>query len=332
MTILQILWFFLIFVLIAGYFVLDGFDLGAGVLYPVLAKNETERAYIRRSIGPVWDGNEVWLLTAGGALFAAFPAAYATTFSGFYLAVMLVLFGLIVRAVSLEFRAHDASWSRVWDVCFIVGSFLPALLLGVAVGNAFAGIPMAANGDYSGVPLLGLITPYTLLVGLLGFAMCLTAGCLWIALKTPEGSDLRARARKLEGILQIVTLVLFAVCGVMTLGVIRPAIEPAMWPVACVFALLFAIALIVSIYLGRAPYRASGDVDVPDARRCRSCRRGRLDHRGDGSVLGDFPCLDDGHRVYRRAARVGVPRHRLPHVPWPLERGRRGVAWRGNTT
>ena len=127
MTTLQILWFFLIFVLIAGYFVLDGFDLGAGVLYPVLAKDETERAYIRRSIGPVWDGNEVWLLTAGGALFAAFPAAYATTFSGFYLAVMLVLFGLIVRAVSLEFRAHDASWSRVWDVCFIVGSFLPGL-------------------------------------------------------------------------------------------------------------------------------------------------------------------------------------------------------------
>ncbi|WP_417295178.1 cytochrome d ubiquinol oxidase subunit II [Ellagibacter isourolithinifaciens] len=252
MTILQILWFFLIFVLIAGYFVLDGFDLGAGVLYPILAKDETERAYIRRSIGPVWDGNEVWLLTAGGALFAAFPAAYATTFSGFYLAVMLVLFGLIVRAVSLEFRAHDASWSRVWDVCFIVGSFLPALLLGVAVGNAFAGIPMAANGDYSGVPLLGLITPYTLLVGLLGFAMCLTAGCLWIALKTPEGSDLRARARKLGGILQIVTLVLFAVCGVMTLGVIRPAIEPAMWPAACVFAVLFVAALIVSIYLGRA--------------------------------------------------------------------------------
>ena len=123
---------------------------------------------------------------------------------------MLVLFGLIVRAVSLEFRAHDASWSRVWDVCFVVGSFLPALLLGVAVGNAFAGIPMAANGDYSGVPLLGLITPYTLLVGLLGFSMCLSAGCMWIALKTPEGSDLRARARKLGGILQIVTLVLFA--------------------------------------------------------------------------------------------------------------------------
>ncbi len=110
MTVLTVLWFFLIFVLIAGYFVLDGFDLGAGVLYPFIAKTEEDQAIVRRSIGPVWDGNEVWLLTAGGALFAAFPDAYATTFSGFYLAVMLVLFGLIVRAVSFEFweigRAH----------------------------------------------------------------------------------------------------------------------------------------------------------------------------------------------------------------------------------
>ena len=166
-TFFQGLWFLLIFVLIAGYFVLDGFDLGAGVLYPFVAKNDKEKAVVRTSIGPVWDGNEVWLLTAGGALFAAFPAAYATTFSGFYLAVMLVLFGLIVRAGSLEFRAHDPKWAKVWDVCFVVGSLLPALLLGVAVGNIYAGIPMDMNGDYVGVPLLGLITPFTLLCGLL---------------------------------------------------------------------------------------------------------------------------------------------------------------------
>ena len=252
MTALGILWFALIAVLIAGYFILDGFDLGAGILSPFIAKDENEKAVVRRAIGPTWDGNEVWLLTAGGALFAAFAPAYATTFSGFYLAIMLVLFGLIVRAVSLEYRAHDPKWGKVWDTLFFIGSLLPALLFGVAIGNVYAGIPLDANGDYAGIPLLGLITPYTLLVGLFGFAMCLTAGCLWIALKTPEGSDLRARARKLGGILQIVTLVLFAVCGAMTLGVIRPAIEPAMWPVACVFAVLFAIALIVSIYLGRA--------------------------------------------------------------------------------
>ena len=151
-TFFQGLWFLLIFVLIAGYFVLDGFDLGAGVLYPFVAKGDEEKAVVRTSIGPVWDGNEVWLLTAGGALFAAFPAAYATTFSGFYLAVMLVLFGLIVRAVSLEYRGIDHKWAKVWDGCFFVGSLLPALLLGVAVGNIYAGIPMSANGDYTGIP------------------------------------------------------------------------------------------------------------------------------------------------------------------------------------
>ena len=194
MSALAVLWFFLIFVLIAGYFVLDGFDLGIGVLYRALAKTEGERALVRRSIGPVWDGNEVWLLTAGGALFAAFPAAYATTFSGFYLAVMLVLFGLIVRAVSLEFRAHDKQWGRVWDACFTVGSFLPALLLGVALGNVIAGIPMAENGDYAGVPLLGLLSPFTLVTGLLGLAMCLSAGAAWAALKTQRESAVHARA------------------------------------------------------------------------------------------------------------------------------------------
>ena len=114
MTFFNVLWFFLIFVLIGGYFVLDGFDLGAGVLYPFVAKDDHDKAVVRRSIGPVWDGNEVWLLTAGGALFAAFAPAYATTFSGFYLAVMLVLFGLIVRAVSLEYRGHDKKYGKVW--------------------------------------------------------------------------------------------------------------------------------------------------------------------------------------------------------------------------
>ena len=168
MTALGILWFFLIFLLIAGYFVLDGFDLGVGVLYPFLAKTDDEKELVRHSIGPVWDGNEVWLLTAGGALFAAFAPAYATTFSGFYLAIMLVLFGLILRAVSVEFASRDPEWARIWNVCFFVGSLLPALLLGVAVGNVYAGIPMDAAGNYVGIPLLGLVTPFTLLCGLLG--------------------------------------------------------------------------------------------------------------------------------------------------------------------
>lgn len=249
-TFFQVLWYFLIFVLIAGYFVLDGFDLGAGVLYPFLAKSEDEKSIIRRSVGPVWDGNEVWLLTAGGALFAAFAPAYATTFSGFYLAVMLVLFGLIIRAVSLEFRAHDPAWGKVWDVCFFVGSLLPALLLGVAVGNIYAGIPMDAAGNYSGVPLLGLITPFTLLTGLLGMAMFLAAGASWISLKAPLGSELRGRAVRVRTPLQLAAFALFAAVSLYALFLIQPEMVPALGFARWLFALLFVAALGVALYFG----------------------------------------------------------------------------------
>ncbi len=251
MSVLSVLWFFLIFVLIAGYFVLDGFDLGAGVLYRALAKTEGERALVRRSIGPVWDGNEVWLLTAGGALFAAFPAAYATTFSGFYLAVMLVLFGLIVRAVSLEFRAHDPKWGRVWDACFTAGSFLPALLLGVALANVLAGIPMAANGDYSGVPLLGLLSPFTLVVGLLGFAMCLSAGAAWVAAKVDKTSPVHARAEKLRRVWQAAAIALFVVASVLTFTVVKPQFASGMIVLGFVFALAFVGCMAASLMLGK---------------------------------------------------------------------------------
>lgn len=251
MTALTVLWFFLIFVLIAGYFILDGFDLGVGVLYPFVAKDEEEQAIARRAIGPVWDGNEVWLLTAGGALFAAFPAAYATTFSGFYLAVMLVLFGLIVRAVSFEFWAGDKKWRGVWNVCFFVGSLLPALLLGVAVGNIFAGIPMDANGDYAGVPLLGLITPFTLLTGLLGLSMFMAAGASWLALKAPKPSDIQARAAKLRMPLQIVSLVLFAIVSVYALVLIAPEMDPALAVPRYLFAILVVAGLVAALYLGK---------------------------------------------------------------------------------
>ncbi|WP_101721323.1 cytochrome d ubiquinol oxidase subunit II [Eggerthella timonensis] len=247
-TFFQGLWFLLIFVLIAGYFVLDGFDLGAGVLYPFVAKGDKEQAVVRTSIGPVWDGNEVWLLTAGGALFAAFPAAYATTFSGFYLAVMLVLFGLIVRAVSVEYRGHDLKWAKVWDICFFIGSLLPALLLGVAVGNIYAGIPMSANGDYTGIPLLGLITPFTLLCGLLGLSMFLAQGATWLSLKAPKPSDLQARAAKLRFPLQIVALVLFVAVTAFALTGIQPAMDPMLGAVRWVLAVLFVVAIGASIF------------------------------------------------------------------------------------
>ena len=251
MTILSVLWFFLIFVLIAGYFILDGFDLGAGVLYPFVAKSDEDKAIVRRAIGPVWDGNEVWLLTAGGALFAAFPAAYATTFSGFYLAVMLVLFGLIVRAVSFEFWAGDTGWRKVWDVCFFLGSLLPALLLGVAVGNIFAGIPMDANGDYAGIPLIGLVTPFTLLTGLLGLALFVAAGASWIALKAPEGSELQQRAARLRMPLQVVALVLFVVVTVFALTGTGPAMAPELGAARVLFAVLFVAAIVVAIAWGK---------------------------------------------------------------------------------
>ena len=257
MTALGILWFFLIFLLIAGYFVLDGFDLGAGVLYPFIAKTDAEKELVRHSIGPVWDGNEVWLLTAGGALFAAFAPAYATTFSGFYLAIMLVLFGLILRGVSVEFASRDPEWAGIWNACFFIGSLLPALLFGVAVGNIYAGIPMDAAGNYSGIPLIGLITPFTLLCGLLGLAMFLAAGAAWIALKAPMSSALHDRASRMRFSCQVVVAVLFIALSAYGHFLIQPDMVPELSAVRWACAILFVVALVASIALGR-----KGDRDL----------------------------------------------------------------------
>ncbi len=252
MSVLAVLWFFLIFLLIAGYFVLDGFDLGVGILYPFLCKDERDEHICRRAIGPVWDGNEVWLLTAGGALFAAFPDAYATTFSGFYLAIMLVLFGLIVRAVSFEFYEGDPKWRKVWNICFFVGSLLPGILFGVAVGNVVAGIPMDVNGNYTGVPLLGLVTPFTLLTGVLGLAMFIAAGACWLALKAPLGSGLQQRAEALRVPSQLACLVLFAGLTVCIFAMMSGSVE--MLPLLAVprflCAALFVVAIGAAMYIG----------------------------------------------------------------------------------
>ncbi len=250
-TALQILWYFLIFLLIAVYFALDGFDLGVGMLYPFIAKNEREKAVCRRVIGPVWDGNEVWLLTAGGALFAAFAPAYATTFSGFYLAIMLVLFGLILRAVSLDFREHEEKYAKLWDVLLFAGSLLPALLYGVAVGNIYVGIPMNAAGDYIGVPLLGLISPFTLLCGLLGCSMMLTAGCAWLALKAPKRSELRMRAQAYRRVLIIVDVALFGCISLYGHFLIQPDMDPALSILRFSCAGGFMVCMAVCFILGR---------------------------------------------------------------------------------
>ncbi len=162
-TDLNSIWFVLVGVLFTGYAILDGFDLGVGILHPFV-KGDKNRRILLNSIGPVWDGNEVWLVTGGGALFAAFPIVYAAVFSGFYMAFMLLLIALIMRAVSIEFRSKIPSkaWSATWDWCFAIGSFLIALLIGVAMGNIAWGVPLNAQGDYTG-GFFDLLHPYALL-------------------------------------------------------------------------------------------------------------------------------------------------------------------------
>ena len=174
--ILRNIWYVLIGVLLAGYSILDGFDLGIGTLVPFLGKNEKEKKTLYNAIGPFWDGNEVWLLTGGGALFAAFPHAYATVFSGFYLALMLVLWALILRAVSLEFAAHDDAKRRgFWELLFNIGSFLPALLFGVALGNVVVGVPLDTQMEYTG-NFFTLLRPLPLIFGALGLFAFLLPG------------------------------------------------------------------------------------------------------------------------------------------------------------
>lgn len=204
----QIIWFILWGVLWAVYFMLDGFDFGAGILYNFISKDETEKRIISRTIGPVWNGNEVWLLTAGGATFAAFPTTYALMFSYLYSALLLVLFSLIIRGVSLEFREKSASpsWKKGWDLGIFLGSFLPALLFGVAFGNIFQGLPMDADGYHGS--LISLLNPYGLLTGALFVLLFLVHGAIWLALKTSNGLAEKAGvlARKLWVVLLVVAV------------------------------------------------------------------------------------------------------------------------------
>lgn len=184
---LHLIWFGLMGVLLVGYAILDGFDLGVGILHP-LARGDRERRLFINSIGPLWDGNEVWLVTFGGALFAMFPEAYATVFSGFYVAFMLLLFALILRAVSLEFRGKIQSegWRRLWDRSFFASSLVASLLFGVAVGNAVIGIPLDERGIFIG-SFFDLLGPYQLLIGALVVSLFAMHGAIYLYLKT-EGA------------------------------------------------------------------------------------------------------------------------------------------------
>ena len=181
---LHLFWFVLLGALLTGYAILDGFDLGVGIVH-LAARGDDERRVLMNAIGPLWDGNEVWLVTFGGALFAAFPRAYAAVFSAFYLPFMLLLFALIFRAVSMEFRSkHDgAAWRRFWDVAFSAASTTATFLMGVAVGDSMLGIPIGRDGDYTG-GIAELLRPYALLVGVLAVATFAMHGSIYLHLKT----------------------------------------------------------------------------------------------------------------------------------------------------
>ncbi|MCW2856877.1 MAG: cydB [Marmoricola sp.] len=195
---LTTVWFILIAVLWIGYFTLEGFDFGVGILLPVLGRTESERRVLINTIGPVWDGNEVWLLVAGGATFAAFPEWYATLFSGFYLPLLLILVALIARGVAFEYRAKrdDERWRAAWDKAIFFGSLLPAVLWGVAFANILRGVPIDAHKEYVG-GFFNLLNPYALLGGVMTLLLFTAHGAMFVSLKTD--GDIRHRARVLAG-------------------------------------------------------------------------------------------------------------------------------------
>ena len=227
---METIWFFLWTLLWAVYFILDGFDLGMGTLMPFVASNDHERRVIYNAQGPYWDGNEVWLITAGGVTFAAFLNAYAVMFSALYAPLLILLFCLIFRAVAFEFRGKGDSctWIFSWDVCMTLGSFLPALLLGVAFANLFMGIPIDENGVYHG-NILKLLNPYGLAGGVLFVVMFCYHGALWLELKSEGNLQAKAlkAARVLWPVLLALVLLFLALTGHFTESFTRLAQHPA---------------------------------------------------------------------------------------------------------
>ena len=240
---LALIWFVILGVLLAGYAILDGFDLGVGMLHPFVGKDDHERRLVLNSIGPLWDGNEVWLVTFGGALFAMFPEAYASIFSGFYTAFMLLLFALIFRAVSIEFRGKMSSpgWRRFWDFGFGAGSGLATFLFGVAVGNAMLGVDLDERGNFTG-SLVDQLHPYALAVGVLAVTAFLMHGSIYLYMKT-EG-DLQARMHRLMWRTFAAFAGMFAVVTALTLVLVPRATESfAAFPWVWVVPLLNVLAV-----------------------------------------------------------------------------------------
>jgi cytochrome bd ubiquinol oxidase subunit II len=239
-------WFVLVGFLFCGYFLLEGFDFGVGMLLPVLGRDDTDRRVMINTIGPVWDMNETWLIVAGACLFAAFPFWYATLFSGFYLPLLLILAALILRGVAFEYRGKvdDARWRRRWDVAIVLGSTLPALLWGVAFANIVRGVPIDADGNFTGT-LFTLLNPYGLLGGLATVALFCAYGAIFVALKTV--GTIRADARSLAGRIGIVAVLLGAIFLLWTLLAHGNGLS-------VVFAALTAVALIVGLIANAQEY------------------------------------------------------------------------------
>jgi len=239
---LNTVWFVLVGVLLTGYAMLDGFDLGVGALHLFVKKDEDRRIFIN-AIGPVWDGNEVWLVTGGGALFAAFPLVYAEVFSGFYLAFMLLLATLIFRAVSIEFRSKQPArwWRRMWDTAFAAGSVGASLLIGVALGNVAWGIPLAADHSYAG-GFLDLLRPYPLLVGVTNVALFAMHGCIYLVMKTEGELQEKVRGWVMRTI--VVFILLYVLTTVATLLFVPHMTEAfKQFPVLLVIPVLNGLAV-----------------------------------------------------------------------------------------
>ena len=240
---LAVIWFLIEGALLIGYAILDGFDLGVGILHPFAPTNDRERRIAMNSIGPLWDGNEVWLVTFGGVLFAAFPGAYATVFSGFYTAFMLLLAALIFRAVSMEFRSkvEHRRWRRFWDWSFFGGSATATFLFGVAVGNAMLGMPLDGAGNFTGT-LIDQLSPYTLLVGLMTVALFSMHGGLFLYLKT-EG-DFQERLRDWLWRSWGIFLVTYMLTTIYTLALVpRATANFGHWPVAAIVVVVNVLAV-----------------------------------------------------------------------------------------
>ncbi len=238
---LQSIWFFLWGLLWAVFFVTDGFDLGVGALLPFLGREEKDRRMMINAIGPLWDGNEVWLIAAGGVTFAAFPVLYAAMFSGLYTPLLLILFALIFRGVSFEFRSQIASstWKGLWDACIFIGSLVPAFLFGVVFANIFQGLPFDADG-YSG-GLLGLINPYGVLGGVLFLFMFLLHGALWLSARAT--GELQTRAASSARVLW------YALLAMILLFLVASGFYTRLYDNYLSFPVLFAVPAITVLSL-----------------------------------------------------------------------------------